>query len=353
MPGANSGLVTEAVAIPMGIQAEILDHLQILVHRLVERGEVVADHERAGPGHENHALGIAQVGGAAPRHHDFLPGQDQTETRDGLEDFQDREGRVLGKGRAGNRVQDVHRHHIGADGLQLERQVAAIFAGFTHPDDAPGANLDASLLQVADGLQTVFKRVRGAGLGKEATRAFQVVAVTFHARLLEPVGHDLALDDAQRNVRPGLAAGFHLPHARADLVQHGTFIQAFPGGHQAHGGDVMAAGLVGRFRNGFGVHETVFGGAGLVEGRLGAEAAVFRTGSGLGVDDGAKMNLVALELFADAVGPRQQIQDIRGGFQVEQPEGLVAGDLPAAEDPLAEPGNSGVMVCVNRLRCHG
>ena len=65
------------------------------------------------------------------------------------------------------------------------------------------------------------------------------------------------------------------------------------------------------------------------------------------------MNLVALELFADAVGPRQQIQDIRGGFQVDQPEGLVAGDLPAAEDPLAEPGNSGVMVCVNRLRCHG
>jgi hypothetical protein len=53
--------------------------------------------------------------------------------------------------------------------------------------------------------------------------------------------------------------------------------------------------------------------------RLRAEAAILRARAGLGVDDGAEMNFVALELFADAVGPRQQIQNVGGGFEVEKP----------------------------------
>ena len=80
--------------------------------------------------------------------------------------------------------------------------------------------------------------------------------------------------------------------------------------------------------------------------RLRAETAILRTRAGLGVDDGAEVDLVALEIFADAVGPGQQIQNVGGRFEIEQPQRLVAGDLSAAQNPFAERGN----VCRDFLR---
>ena len=93
------------------------------------------------------------------------------------------------------------------------------------------------------------------------------------------------------------------------------------------------------FEHGFGIDETVFGRAGLVKGRLRAKAAILRTRAGLGVDDGAEMNLVALEMFADAVGPGHQIENVRCGFKAEQSERLLAGDLAAVEDARCQVGN--------------
>ena len=87
--------------------------------------------------------------------------------------------------------------------------------------------------------------------------------------------------------------------------------------------------------------------------RLRAEAAILRTRAGLGVDDGAEVNLVALELFADAVRPRQQIENVGGGFEIEEPRRFVAGDVSAAQNPLAEGGEFLVIGRVNRCRCHG
>ena len=59
------------------------------------------------------------------------------------------------------------------------------------------------------------------------------------------------------------------------------------------------------------------------------------------------MNLVALELFANAVGPRQQIQNVGGRFEIEEPRRLVAGDVSAAEHALAERGKFLVSCRVN------
>ena len=56
---------------------------------------------------------------------------------------------------------------------------------------------------------------------------------------------------------------------------------------------------------------------GLVGGGLGAEAAILRARAGLGVDDGAEVNLVALELGTDAVGPGEQVVDVGGIPQAE------------------------------------
>ena len=50
------------------------------------------------------------------------------------------------------------------------------------------------------------------------------------------------------------------------------------------------------------------------------------------------MNLVALKLFADAVRPREQVKNVGGSFEVNEPRRLVAGDFAAVQDALAEDG---------------
>ena len=156
-------LVAETVAVPTWVEAEVFEHLQVFLDRLVERGEIIADHQRARAGHEDQALRVTQVHRASAGDHDFLPRQNEPEAGNGLQNFQDGQGIVLLKRRAGNRVEDVDGHDVRADGFQFKRQIAAVFARFTHADDAAGTNLDAGLFQMTDGFQPVLERVRGAG----------------------------------------------------------------------------------------------------------------------------------------------------------------------------------------------
>jgi hypothetical protein len=74
----------------------------------------------------------------------------------------------------------------------------------------------------------------------------------------------------------------------------------------------------------------------LVKGRLGAKAAILRAGAGFGINDGTEVNLVSLEVFADAVGPGEQIKDVRCPFQFKEPPGLVTSNVSAVHDALAK-----------------
>ena len=65
------------------------------------------------------------------------------------------------------------------------------------------------------------------------------------------------------------------------------------------------------------------------------------------------MNLVALELFANAVGPGKQVENIGRRFEIEEPQCFIAGNMSAAQNPLAEFGNFAVEVCVNQFGYHG
>ncbi len=295
------------MAVPVRVEAEVFEHLEIFFDGLVQRGEIVADHQRARAGHEDHALRVAQVHGAAAGDHDFLSRQNETEARDGLQNFHHGQRLILGERRAGNGIEDVHGHDVRADGLQFKREVAAVGTRLAHADDAAGTDLDAGLFQVADGFEPVVERVRGAGLRKKAARAFEVVTVTFESGFLQAVRDFLFLDDAERSVGARLAAGLQFADAVADFIEHRAFVQSFPRGDEADGGDGIFIRLVSGFVHRFGFDETVFRRTGLVMRRLRAEAAILGTRAGLGVDDGAEMNLVALELFADAVRPRQHI----------------------------------------------
>ncbi len=59
------------------------------------------------------------------------------------------------------------------------------------------------------------------------------------------------------------------------------------------------------------------------------------------------MDFVAFELFAYAVRPREQIQNVGGRFEIEEPQCLVAGNLAATQNTLAEFGDFVVRGRVN------
>ena len=252
------------MAVPVRIEAEVFEHLEIFFDGLVQRGEIVADHQRARAGHEDHALRVAQVHGAAAGDHDFLPRQNETEARDGLQNFHDGQRFKFCKRRAGDRIEDVDGDDVRADGFQFKRKVAAVGARLAHADDAAGTNLDAGLFQVADGFEPVVERVRGAGLRKKAARAFEVVAVTFESGFLQAVGDFLFLDDAERGVGARLAASFQFTYAVAHFIKYRAFVETFPRGDEADGGDGIFIRLVRRFSHGFGINEAIFRRAGLV-----------------------------------------------------------------------------------------
>jgi hypothetical protein len=87
--------------------------------------------------------------------------------------------------------------------------------------------------------------------------------------------------------------------------------------------------------------------------RLRAKTAIFRTRARLGVDDGAKVDFVALEFFAKAIRPREQIENIRRVFEVEKRQSLIARDVPAVQNPLPQFSDVRLVACVKHLCRHG
>jgi len=140
-------------------------------------------------------------------------------------------------------------------------------------------------------------------LREKSLRALKVVAVTFEARFLQAIRHLLALDDPQRGIGTRLPAPGQVTNPIADFIEHRPFVESLPGRDQADGGDPILVGLFGRFQHRLRVDKPVLRGTGLVVGRLGAEAAILGAAASLGVHNGAQVNFVAFEMFADAVGP--------------------------------------------------
>jgi len=65
------------------------------------------------------------------------------------------------------------------------------------------------------------------------------------------------------------------------------------------------------------------------------------------------VNFVALEFYADAVGPREQVKNVGGVLEIEKKQRLVAGDMPTTQNASAESGDARVIGCVNQFRYHG
>ena len=68
--------------VPRGIQAQIFEHLEILLDRLIKGRQIISDHQRAGASQENQALELAQVDRSTAGDLDFLFRQNESETGD-------------------------------------------------------------------------------------------------------------------------------------------------------------------------------------------------------------------------------------------------------------------------------
>ena len=65
------------------------------------------------------------------------------------------------------------------------------------------------------------------------------------------------------------------------------------------------------------------------------------------------MNLVPFEMLAEAVRPGHEVENIGGGIEIEQREGLRAGNVFPAEHASRQLGNGVVNICVNQCSGHG
>src|SRR5262249_4353351 len=75
-------LVAKAVLVPARIEAQILEHLQVLLDRLIKRCQIVANHQRACSCGKYHALETAQIDRPPAGDHNFLAGQNKPEAGD-------------------------------------------------------------------------------------------------------------------------------------------------------------------------------------------------------------------------------------------------------------------------------
>ena len=349
-------LVAEAVLVPTRVEAEILQHLEVLFDRLIQRREVIADHERAGASHEDHALEIAEIYGASAGDHDFLFRENEAEAGDCFEDFEGREARFVGVGRAGDRIEDIDGDDICAEVAEREGEIASVFMGFTHADDSAGADFDAGGFEMLDGFDAVLVGVGGADVREKALRTFEIVVVALEAGGAEALGNFGILDDAEGGVGTGFAAVLEFFEAIADLVENRTFFEAFPGGNEAKGCHPILFCFVGSGQDWRKIDEAVAGRVGLVGSGLSAKFAVLGTAARFDVHDGAKVDFVALEMFTDAIGPGEQGVDVGAGFEVEEPLAFVAGQLLAGEDFFGKVADSGRrldLVGVNHIGAHG
>jgi hypothetical protein len=65
------------------------------------------------------------------------------------------------------------------------------------------------------------------------------------------------------------------------------------------------------------------------------------------------MNLVPLEMLAKAIGPRHEVENIGGAFEIKQPEGVFAGNLFPTQRAQCQVGYPCMITCVNQLSDHG
>ena len=198
------------------------------------------------------------------------------------------------QGRAGNGHEGVDGNGLDAQFGQADGHIQAVFPGFTHADDAAGADAESFFLGGLDGADTVVISVGRTDMRKETPRRFDVVVVTGDARFMEAV-QLFRREQAVRSTEVDVQGLFHRAVCIQGLFKISTGQR--PAGRddgKAVGAGILIGLSVGQdffFRQ-----ETVFVTARMMAGRLGTVFAVFPTTAAAAIDDGAEIDVIATEM---------------------------------------------------------
>ena len=224
------------------------------------------------------------------RHQDARDGQhaDEIERVDILGVFQ--------RG-AGHFHQHVDRHGFRMlwQVRQLDQQIGAVVQGFTHAQNAAGADLHPRITHVRQGLQTLAVGAGGDDAGVEIRRCVEVVVVVIEASVSQRLGLVLIqLAEGHAGFQAhGLDAFDHLQH-----VGHVFGRRVLPRRAHAETGRTNGLGACGFFQHLLDLHQLFFFQTGVVVARLRAVLAVFRAGAGFDRQEGRDLHAVGVEVSA-------------------------------------------------------
>ena len=286
--------------------AQFREHGQILPDRYSGGGEHVSGDGGVGPGHEDFPAvvphGVPSRGNA-----DESVRHDEAHQRHDAQLLFFPQRCHVRIGGAGNGGQEVDGNGFDTQGGNVHVHVNPVFPCFSQPHDAAAAYFQPGFHGPFDRLDLVVVRVGGADVREVAAGGFQIVVVTGDARRLQLLAM-LFGEKTVRGAQGDAALGGNVSVAGAELF-HVRIRQPFAGSDNGVAQDSLVFIVSGSRQQRFVAQQGVFlHSRGVVRG-LGAVFAVLRASAAASVDDGAKVEDVSAEMFADGIGcPAQFFQ---------------------------------------------
>ena len=217
-------------------------------------------------------------------------GVDEPEQGDGSQHFLFCQGRLCLQGGSGYGLQQVERYGADLQFFQGEGKLNALRHGFAHADDAAAADVHAYATGGSQCAQLLFLRMRGAQGGEVAWGGLQVAVVACHAGVVQ-CPQVLFAQQSERGAELYGAFPADVAYCFAQSL-HVLSRRLPPACHEREAGHALCLIVAGMAQAFVFVQQVVHVGFRVVVCRLCAPLAVFRAASGLGVDDGAHVELL-------------------------------------------------------------
>ena len=288
-------------------EVEAVEEVEIILGVATERGEIVAGDDGVDAAEQAFLRADVTEGElAAAGEAEDGARQCQAEGTDGAQGILDGDEREVLERGAGAGVKEVHGDLGGVELGELGRELGPLFEGLAEAEDAADARLHAGIPDHFDGVDALLPRVRGDHVGEVAACGFEVVVVAVDAGLFQAV--DLGLvEDAEGGGHVDVHLGPNAAHRIFDLLHEGL-VGAADGGDDAELGGAGLLDFLGGLDETLDIEADGLDG-GIVEGGLGAEAAVLGAAAGFQADDALDVDLFAAPLDADFVGEGEEVVD--------------------------------------------